>query len=408
MMRIAYTSHDSLPSASTNTQQTIWTTTELARLGVELELVVPSVAADAGDADVVPSIARYYGLAAGEVPKTFRIKALGDRQLVGSIAKGSYDWRVAAVLRNAGAEPSADKLVWTRDPLALTSCARAGLPVVFETYRPDYATRPIFAPWRWLSLGSRHLRGIVTHSRLAADAYIGAGVPAERVLTAHNGFAPALMEPRLTRIEARSRLGLPAEGQMALYAGHTGPEKGVDVLIEMAAAAPAVQMVIVGAAPESADGIRLQEAARRRGVRNLLLRPRVPLSGVAAHLYAADCLVIPPTDEPLRRFRRTVLPMKVFMYLAAGRPILAPRLPDVAEVLTDGETARLVPPDDRGAAAAAFADLLADSALQQRLSGNALTASARYTWSARASRILAWLEALPLPSSTAASASSRR
>jgi glycosyltransferase involved in cell wall biosynthesis len=98
--------------------------------------------------------------------------------------------------------------------------------------------------------------------------------------------------------------------------------------------------------------------------------------------------LIPPTSAPLQRFRRTVLPMKVFMYLAAGRPILAPRLPDVEEVLTDGQTARLVVPDDPAEAANALTHLLADRALQDRLSRNALALAAQYTWTARARRIM--------------------
>ena len=386
-MRIAYTCHDSFPSASTNTQQTFWTIAEVARRGVSVDLIIPSVTGDS-KGDIAPSLARYYGLPIDQLPEGLRVTALGRHALQGSFAKGRFDWRIGALLRER--RPPYD-MVWTRDPVALTACARAALPVMFETYRPDYATRRVFAPWRWLSLRSRSLHGVLTHSHLAARAFVGAGVPSDRVLTAHNGFAPSLLQPRLTRAEARAALGLPLEGQIAVYAGHTGPEKGVDVLVALAAAAPAALMVIVGADAASEDGRRLSAAAQKLGVHNLVLRPRVQLEAVAAYLYAADCLVIPPTDEPLRQFRRTVLPMKVFMYLAAGRAIFAPRLPDVEEVLTDGETARLAAPDDRAAAAAAFADLLGDSALQDRLAANALVASARYTWSARADRIIGFL-----------------
>ena len=46
--------------------------------------------------------------------------------------------------------------------------------------------------------------------------------------------------------------------------------------------------------------------------------------------------------------------MKTFSYLAAGRPIVAPDLPDLREVLRHNENALLVPPDDVDAAAAAI------------------------------------------------------
>jgi glycosyltransferase involved in cell wall biosynthesis len=387
-MRIAYTCHDSFPSSSTNTQQTFWTIVEVARLGVSVELFVPSVQTIAGQ-NPRATVAQYYGASIEALPETWSISALGDRPLEGSVEKGWFDWRIARRLTPSLRATTGRRhdLVWTRDPLALVSCLRAGLPTFFETYRPDFAAQRRFAPWRRMCLASPHLCGVVTHSRLAADAYVAARVPPERVLVARNGFAPSLLEPVLSRAEARIRLALPPDGPLAVYAGHVGPDKGVDVLVRMAAAVPDAWILLVGASPDSIDGQRLREVARQAGVRNVLLRPRVPLADVSTYLYAADCLMVPPTDEPLRRFRRTVLPMKVFMYLAAGRPILAPRLPDLEEVLTDHETARLVPPDDVQEAGAALAVLLADRPLQERLSRNALAAATAYTWSARARRI---------------------
>ena len=87
------------------------------------------------------------------------------------------------------------------------------------------------------------------------------------------------------------------------------------------------------------------------------------------------------------RYRRTVLPMKVFSYMAAGRPIVAPDLPDIREVLANGQTALLVPPDDTNAAVAAVRGLLQDSARADRMGSAAREASRRFTWEARAQKI---------------------
>jgi len=385
-MRIAYTCHDSFPSPTTNTQQTFWTLGEVARLGILVDLIIPSVTAD-GASSPRALIAGYYGLSSDTLPDALSITPRGARPLQGALQKGRFDWGMGRYLRS---QVGSRDVVWTRDPLAALACTRERLPTLFETYRLDYASRSAFWLWRTQCLTSPALVGVVAHSKLTADAFRHAGVPPDHVLVAHNGFAPSLLEPRLTRAEARARLSLPA-GPLAVYAGHTGPEKGVDVLIALAAAVPSAHMVVLGASEDSTDGRRLRELARRAGAQHLVLRPRVPLRDVSAYLYAADCLVIPPTDEPLRRFRHTVLPMKVFMYLAAGRPILAPRLADLEEVLSDGETARLVSPLDTRQAAEAFAALLSDTVLQDRLSRNALAASARYTWSARARRIIDFL-----------------
>jgi glycosyltransferase involved in cell wall biosynthesis len=73
--------------------------------------------------------------------------------------------------------------------------------------------------------------------------------------------------------------------------------------------------------------------------------------------------------------------------MAAGRPILAPALPDLEEVLTDDETAVLVKPGETQRAANALRDLLLDQPRAGRLAAAALKASSEFTWEARARKI---------------------
>jgi glycosyltransferase involved in cell wall biosynthesis len=383
-LKIAYACHDSLPSPETNTQQIFWTILEVARLGVDVELTIPSIAAPAGMARA--HIAEYYGASEDRLPQTLRFRAVGTMPLQTTFARGRFDWRVAAMLAS-----EARDLFWTRDPVSAAAAARAGARVVFETYRPDFARAARFAPWRLMCL--RRFAGVIVHSRLAAEAFVAAGVPEDGCLIAHNGFAPVLMEPRLQRGEARARLGLPARDPLVVYTGHVTPRKGIDALIALAEAVPEARFLLLGAdpAPRGAAGATEFVASLPA---NVIVRPRVPVSEVAPYLYAADCLVVPPTDAPLRKHGRTVLPMKVFSYLAAGRPILAPRLPDLEEVLVDGKTARFVPPGEYRVAAAALRTLLADRMLQDRLAANARDAAAPHTWQARAGRIVDFLEAV--------------
>jgi hypothetical protein len=246
-LRMAYSCHDPFPSSDTNTQQIFWTITEVVRLGVEVDLRIPSVTVD-GAANPRAAIAAYYGAPAGSIRDGFSIVPLGDRPPTSWKDRGWFDWRVPHRL----AAQSFD-LIWTRDPLAAVACVQAGLPVVFETYRPDFATRTRFGWWRRACLGRSHLRGIVVHSRMAADAFTGAGWSKGRTLVAHNGFAPSLMEPRLDRVAARTSLGLPEHDRLVVYAGHAGRAKGIETLIGLAAAVPAATFLLVGIDPSSPE-----------------------------------------------------------------------------------------------------------------------------------------------------------
>jgi glycosyltransferase involved in cell wall biosynthesis len=133
------------------------------------------------------------------------------------------------------------------------------------------------------------------------------------------------------------------------------------------------------------------EAAAAR-LANVRVVPWQAPADLPAWLYAADALLIPPSRAPLEQYRNCVLPLKLFSYLAAGRPILAPQAPDTAELLSDGENALLVPPGDPEAAAAAL-DRLRDPDLAARLGANALGHAGDLTWDHRAERIAAFLEA---------------
>jgi glycosyltransferase involved in cell wall biosynthesis len=108
-------------------------------------------------------------------------------------------------------------------------------------------------------------------------------------------------------------------------------------------------------------------------------------------LFAADVLLVPPSSDPLQRFGTCVLPIKLFSYLAAGRPILAPDAPDTRELLTHEETALLVEPNQPEQAAAALDRLLGDRRLAAALSASSRELAEGLTWDRRAKRIAAFL-----------------
>lgn len=354
--------------------QTVNTAAALARRGIEVTLVLPR---RDGDPALDPEAVRAW----------FEVR--GDFGLVQRPSRWAGENAVRSTLwmRQLLADPivvGAD-LLYSRVPVMLAWPGPYPLPFATDLYRPWPDD------WRWLrpfvrrTAARRECLGYVLHSAYAARSYAGAGVPAHKLLVAHNGVDPAQMLPRLGKAEARASLGLPAGRSIAAYAGRINETKGLDQLLRLAELRPDTLFLLVGS-----EGQGPIEAAAG-GRSNVQVVPWQSPKTLPAYLYASDLLLIPAASDPLERFGTCVLPMKTFFYLAAARPILAPAGPDTAELLVDGANALLVPPDRPEAAAAALDRILGDAELAARLSENGARTAETLTWDHRAERIAGFL-----------------
>ena len=116
----------------------------------------------------------------------------------------------------------------------------------------------------------------------------------------------------------------------------------------------------------------------------------MPHARVRETIAGAGVAVLPLPDNLMARYFTS--PLKLFDYMAAGAPIVASDLPTVREVLSDGDNALLVPPEDPAALATAIRRLLVNGGLADRLRRTAFEQVRAYTWDARAARIIEALE----------------
>lgn len=154
-------------------------------------------------------------------------------------------------------------------------------------------------------------------------------------------------------------------GATILYAGNAEPYQGVELLIEslpfVRERLPEARCVIVGGEEEQIE--RQRRLAQRRGVAGMLrwLGKR-PFAETFALMRRADVLVSPMTQAK-------AVPMKLYAYAAAGRPIVATDLPNNTELLSP-ESALLV--DARPERLAeGIVRVLRDRPLSRRLSDGA-------------------------------------
>ena len=373
-LRLVYPLLWSRPGRDACREQSVNTAAALARRGVDVTLLMPRLA---GDPDVSAADLRDYFEVEGEFRVVQRRARWASELFVPSALWLRQVFRDEAL---KGAD-----LLYSRIPAMLAFGRYSPLPFATDHYRPWPDDWPWLRPTVRGTAGRRHSLGFILHSEYAATSYRRAGIPAQQLLVAHNGADPKRMLPRLGKADARRRLGLPADRPILLYAGRINGEKGLDSLLALAGRRPDATVVLVGS---EGDGPVEQKAAR---IANVRVEPWQAPGALAPWLYAADILAIPPAAAPLRDFSNCVLPMKLFAYLAAGRPILAPISPDTAELLEDGKNALLVPPDDPEAAAAGLDRLLGDPAFARDLGENARLLAEGLSWDDRAARIYAFL-----------------
>jgi glycosyltransferase involved in cell wall biosynthesis len=373
---IAYVTTLTMPSGETDTEQTIRSFEAMHRVDPRCELVAPRTRPERTAQQAINafyqteqglSIRFYRGIGAlpGEAERLFHALFAVFRW------KGRYD------------------IIQTRSRGTVILAILLGQRAGFETYRMLPITNPLFFRVLRLLAGSRSLLGITCHSHQARESLLEGGIAAEKLKVFHNGFQASVFDPPTSRAEAREKAGLPQDRQIVTYAGNVQKGKGVETLLQLAQMRPNILFSIIGGNPDSLS--RIATLARTLQLSNLVLPGRQPPDRVALHLRAADVLVIPPTDEPQRLYRRTLLPMKTFLYLGAGRPILAPATPDLCEVLRHGENAWLVRPDALDDAAAALDRLLSDPELAMRLARGAAETAAHASWDHRATALRDWL-----------------
>ena len=240
-------------------------------------------------------------------------------------------------------------------------------------------------------------------------------VEPERCFVLPNGFDPACFTPRQVDRAAlwrhhlvdRPRGWRPGEpaGSVAysaedvaplaggdpilLYVGRFTEVKRVDLLIRAFAGARRAgfeaSLVIVGGHPGEWEGDHPAEVIAETGA------DRVFLAGWHEHdelpdlLAGSDALVLPSVRE---QFGQVIVEA-----MACGRPPIAVAAHGPAEIVADGETGWLVPPDDELALAAAMADAAADPAERARRGAAARRIAEQcYAWPALAGRLAATLD----------------
>ncbi len=329
----------------------------LRRQGWEIEVAIPDEPGSAAErlgAEGVPV----------HVLPLSRLRASPDPRLLGRFLR---DFRptvrgLEATIEAAGADVV--QIGGLVNPHAAFAARRAGAAVVWQIVdsRAPATLRRLAMPF----------------VRRLADAVMFDG---EALIELHGGrdslaapvfvYFPPVSTARLVpstehRKEVREELGIPADAPVVGMVSSFNPMKGVEHFLDAAAlvaeARPDAWFVLVGGAPESHRSY--EERLRRRAAELALPNP-VVFAGERTDVerwypaFDVDLITSLPRSEGT-----TTTAMEA---QACGIPVVATQVAAVAEVVADGVTGLLVPPEEPRAIADAVLELLGDDTLRRQM-----------------------------------------
>lgn len=365
---------------------------------VHIEEMIAALREQGHEVHVVsPAVASGGGMGA-KVGWVHRLRAALPKALY-ELMELAYSWVAYRRLMSAAQAFRPDALYERANLFLLAGVMakrRLGIPMLLEVNAPLAEERGRFGglalPWlaRWSERTVwRGADGVLPVTRVLGDMVVAAGVPPARITVIPNGINEAHFAAAPTPAEARRRLGW-GPGIVLGFTGFVRDWHGVDRALRWMASSDAPQdakLLLVGDGP-------VREDLERLG-RELGLGDRFRVTGfVDRHEVPA---LVASFDIALQPAVTTYAsPLKLFEYLALGKAIVAPAVPNIQEVLTDGANALLFDPVDEAAFARVLTRLAHDDALRQRL-GEAARRSITeqgLTWQANARRVAALFASL--------------
>jgi glycosyltransferase involved in cell wall biosynthesis len=274
---------------------------------------------------------------------------------------------------------------------------RTGIPLLLEVNAPLVDERlrfgglglPRLAAWAE-TLAWRSADAVLPVTAVLGERVCSRGVDRARIHVIPNGINEAHFQQAPTPAEAKRRLGWGDDELVLGFTGFVRDWHGVDTVVRWLAspAAPAqARLLMVGDGPARAE---LEALARELSLGDRVRFTGVVDRGAVPALVAAFDIALQPAVVAYAS------PLKLFEYLALGKAIVAPRRPNLLEVLDDGDNALLFDQDRPGALEQALQRLCADAALRERLAAGARATIGRrrLTWDGNAQRVTVLADSL--------------
>jgi glycosyltransferase involved in cell wall biosynthesis len=241
-----------------------------------------------------------------------------------------------------------------------------GVPVVWHLH--DILTADIFSSTNRkiaVTLANWFATRVIVNSQATGEAFIAAGGNSRLLRTVHNGFDSEIFD-RLEddQTSLRQELGIPSDRPLIGMFSRLSYWKGQHILLEAASKLTDVHVLLVGDAlfGEAEYTEKLKNIADQPSLQNrvhwLGFRQDIPQLMKACDAIA-HCSTAP---EP---FGRVIAEAQL-----AKRPAIATIGGGTSEIIEDGVTGLLIPPNDSDLLAAAIAKIFSDRELTNKMVEN--------------------------------------
>jgi len=206
---------------------------------------------------------------------------------------------------------------------------------------------------------------VIAVSDASARQILKSGFPAGKVAVVRSSIDTKFFEPfDGALMQMRNHLGIKEDDFVVAGMGRLVKGKGYEVLLKGIVELVPSDRTILLLAGDGSERQKLEDLAAGLGIAQQVKFLGFQ-SDVRPILWAADIFVHVPTNFP------EGTPNAILEAMAAGLPIIATPVGGISEVVRDGETGLLVPPNDHKALAEAILKLRQNEALRTELGKHA-------------------------------------
>ena len=248
-------------------------------------------------------------------------------------------------------------------------------PMILEIIGPRYSKRSFRKSKKIIAYTKSMIRETVPPEKLA---FVAAAADVET-------FKPDNAQRKLTR-EKYNLQDLIVIGYVGTFAKWHGIEELVDASEKVLKQYSNVRFLMVGPYFKYA-----KELTQKRGISSAyVFTGPVPYVEVPKYINAADILVAPynPAKSELRKKYGIGSPLKVFEYMACGKPVITTSVQPITQVIHERKTGVLVPAGDPKALSEAIVSLIEKPLFAERIGKAAREeVEKHYSWEAFAVRL---------------------